>query len=186
MALLSWSRVAFMPQISWPERSACAGVTSPLRILATLRSYSPKPIGSPCRAMVASRMMALSAAWRWISVSITSGASRVKAPSPLIGGSWPGSPSTRIGLPKLIRSRAISSPTIETSSSTMSFASAASLCGLSAKRGFFICASAWRIASMPASAAVRSKPVRVRMPPSASRTFFAAASTSSSVASSTL
>jgi hypothetical protein len=117
-----------------------------LRIFATLRSYSPKPIGSPCRAMVASRMMALSAAWRWISVSITSGASRVKAPSPLIGGSCPGSPSTRIGLPKLIRSRAISSPTMETSSSTMSFASAASLCGLSAKRGFFIWASAWRIA----------------------------------------
>ena len=75
---------------------------------------------------------------------------------------------------------------METSSSTMSLASAASLCGLSAKRGFFICASAWRIASMPASAAVRSKPVRVRMPVSASRIFFAAASTSSSVASSTL
>ena len=42
-------------------------------------------MASPCRAMVASRMMALSSAWRWISVSMTSGASRVKAPSPLMG-----------------------------------------------------------------------------------------------------
>ncbi len=80
----------------------------------------------------------------------------------------------------------LSSPTIDTSSSTMSLASAASLCGLSAKRGFFIWLSACRIDSIPASAAVRSKPVRVRMPTSASRIFFAAASNSSSVASSTL
>ena len=52
--------------------------------------------------------MALSPACRWISVSITSGGASVKAPAPLIGGSWPGSPSTRIGLPKASRSAAIS------------------------------------------------------------------------------
>jgi hypothetical protein len=38
------------------------------------------------------------------SVSITSGCACVKAPSPLIGGSWPGSPRTRMGL-KAICSR---------------------------------------------------------------------------------
>ena len=86
----------------------------------------------------------------------------MNAPSPLIGGSWPGSPSTRIGLPKLMRSRAMSSPTIETSSSTISRACAASLCGLSAKRGFFICDIAWHMASIAASAAVRSKPASLR------------------------
>src|SRR5512144_1226749 len=67
-------------------------------------------MGWPCRAIVARRMIALSPACRWISVSMTSGASRVKAPSPLIGGSWPGSPSTRLGLPNASRSAAISAP----------------------------------------------------------------------------
>jgi hypothetical protein len=45
--------------------------------------------------MVARRMIALSAAWRWISVSITSGASRVNAPSPWIGGNCPRIPEHR-------------------------------------------------------------------------------------------
>ena len=51
-------------------------------------------------------MIGLSCAWRWIWVSITSGAPSVKKPPPLTGGSWNGSPSTRIGLPNERRSRA--------------------------------------------------------------------------------
>ncbi len=47
-------------------------------------------MGRPARAMVASRMIALAAAWRWISVSITSGASRVKVPSLRMGGQLAG------------------------------------------------------------------------------------------------
>ena len=38
MALLICSRVAFNPQISWPPRSACSGVMSPLRSFATWSS----------------------------------------------------------------------------------------------------------------------------------------------------
>ena len=53
-------------------------------------------------------------------VSITSGAPSVKKPPPLTGGNWNGSPSTRIGLPNEMRSRASSASTIEHSSITMS------------------------------------------------------------------
>ena len=62
MALLSWSRVALSPQITWPPRRHCSGVTSILRIFQTKVSYWPKPIGSPWRAIVARRMIALSSA----------------------------------------------------------------------------------------------------------------------------
>ena len=51
-------------------------------------------------------MIGLSCAWRWMWVSMTSGAPSVKKPPPLTGGSWNGSPSTRIGLPNERRSRA--------------------------------------------------------------------------------
>ena len=64
-------------------------------------------------------MIGSSSAWRWISVSITSGSASVKKPPPLTGGNCAGSPSTRIGLPKERRSRPSSASTIEHSSMTM-------------------------------------------------------------------
>ena len=82
-------------------------------------------------------MMALSPACRCTSVKSTSGLSVSKAPSPLTGGNWPGSPSTRVGLPKARRSRAISAPTMETSSSTSSLASRRTNSELSTKRGLW-------------------------------------------------
>jgi hypothetical protein len=123
MAVFSQRRVALVPQSTWPPRSICAGPTSWRDIFQTWSSCAPIGIGAPCRASVASRRMALSSACRCTSVSITSGAASVKKPAPFTGGSWPGSPSTRIGLPKAIRSRPRSSPTIDTSSRTRRSAS---------------------------------------------------------------
>ena len=69
-------------------------------------------------------MIGLSRAWRWISVSMTSGSASVKKPAPpsplFTGGSWPGSPSTSTLVPKESRSRPSFSSTIEHSSTTTS------------------------------------------------------------------
>ncbi|MNL66131.1 hypothetical protein D3C87_1905490 [compost metagenome] len=80
-------------------------------------------------------MIGLSAAWRWISVSMMSGSLLMKNPAPCTGGNWNGSPSTSTLTPKLSRSAPSCSSTIDTSSMTMRSASAAGLSGSSTKRG---------------------------------------------------
>ncbi|MNT79293.1 hypothetical protein D3C72_2186130 [compost metagenome] len=80
-------------------------------------------------------MIGLSAACRWISVSMMSGSSAVKKPAPCTGGSWNGSPSTSTLTPKLSRSLPSCSSTMDTSSMTMRSASAAGLSSSSTKRG---------------------------------------------------
>ena len=86
--------------------------------------------GRPSRTSRDSRMMGLSAAWRWISVKSTSGLP-VKKRRPCTGGSSPGSPRARMGHLKLRRLR-------PTCSSTMLYSSmmskAASCRGLSVFR----------------------------------------------------
>ena len=114
MRSLNFFRVRLVPTSTW-SAPITSSVSSSSREI--IRHAPPASWGSaPARISIDARMIGLSAAWRWISVSMKSGGASVKKPPPLTGGSWAGSPSTRTGFPKERRSRPSSSSTIEHSS----------------------------------------------------------------------
>ena len=107
------------PTSTWSTARTAAASISSRRITRALAISAIGELARRSRTSADRRMIGSSCAWRWISVSMTSGSTSVKKPPPLTGGSCAGSPSTRIGLPNESRSRPSSASTIEHSSITI-------------------------------------------------------------------
>ena len=141
-------RARLVPTRIWSNPLATSSSSRTPRESTLLVPCCPRGRSSPCRTAVAKASTGESAACLWTSVRRKSGSAWVKNPVSATGGSWAGSPSTRILTPKARRSSAIGLPTIDTSSITSRSASFRSLSGLGAKLGWLALAfSCWISAS---------------------------------------